>query len=383
MSLQSIPGGIFPIGPSVTSTPQDNISMPDFGLGATLQTAIFIGRVVTSDGGSHTIDTTGSSSLGFRTGFVSVTNVGSIIDVGLAPVDTSNGPPARASNTAGAVNFDVKATLIGGATGLTSDTWQTCVPTSGSKTVANGDLIAFVVAMTVRGGSDLLRVAVESTVNVITNPTVTKYDGSFTRQNFNLPICMITFSDGTIGWIEGGDNVKTFTTRTWNSGSATKEYGQLYQLPFPWRIGGAYGVAAIGNDTDVVLYSDPLGTPVAEKTLTIDANTLGTSSAGLFYDRFSSSYDVAANQPIGIVYKPGASNIATYFKTIANAALRVADPWGTTGYGISRASGAFANANSSLDHYYIGLLASAFEGGSVSTVHPRSGLQAISEGMSR
>jgi hypothetical protein len=41
----------------------------------------------------------------------------------------------------------------------------------------------------------------------------------------------------------------------------------------------------------------------------------------------------------------------------------VADTWGVDGYGISRASGAFSNANSSLDHYYIGLIIGAFDDG--------------------
>jgi hypothetical protein len=63
------------------------------------------------------------------------------------------------------------------------------------------------------------------------------------------------------------------------------------------------------------------------------------------------------------VFKPGGSNVSAYFKTLANSAHRIADMWGTSGYGISRASGAFSDANSSLDHYYIGLLVGAFDSG--------------------
>lgn len=80
------------------------------------------------------------------------------------------------------------------------------------------------------------------------------------------------------------------------------------------------------------------------------------------YEFFSSPYTVAANQPIGAVLRPGDSNISTDFKTLNSATHRITDPWGTTGYGISRASGAFANANSSLDHYFVGLIVSAFNG---------------------
>jgi hypothetical protein len=61
------------------------------------------------------------------------------------------------------------------------------------------------------------------------------------------------------------------------------------------------------------------------------------------------------------VLKPGGTKITAYYKTLGAAGHRATDPWGTAGYGISRASGAFANANSSLDHYYIGLLVSALD----------------------
>jgi hypothetical protein len=98
----------------------------------------------------------------------------------------------------------------------------------------------------------------------------------------------------------------------------------------------------------------------------IDANTISSAAARRIEVLFPSPYTTTIDQLIGAVFKPGAANLTTYYKVLNAAGDRVADPWGTSGYGISRASGAFANANSSLEHYYIGLLVGGFEAGGVS-----------------
>lgn len=361
MALQSITGGFVPIGPRIVSSPSAGFN--SISLTAANQAVIYIGRIVTADGGSHTIDTTGSSSIGWRSETTTFASGSTSVSVGLAAVDTSNGPPARAVNSSSVITFDVAAVFAGGGGGINLG-WQTSVPTTGSKTIANGDLVAFAVQMTARGGTDGAIVSFPQTLSTtnLSRPSVSTFTGSYIARG-GLPDCVITFSDGTLGWFEGSDVFSTVTARAFNSGSATKEYGQLYQLPFPVKVCGIYGYATIGADTDVVLYSDPLGTPVAQKTASIDANTLETGSAAPFQEFFSSPYSVLANTPIAAVLKPGASSITAFYKTLASAGHRVADPWGTSGYGVSRASGAFSNANSSLDHYYIGLLISAFDDG--------------------
>ena len=153
-------------------------------------------------------------------------------------------------------------------------------------------------------------------------------------------------------------------TRTWNSGSATKEYGQLFRLPFPLTIYGIYGWMSLNADCSIVLYSSPLaGSPVAEQTLLLDANTAQSAQSRRFVEFFPSAYSYAANTDIAAVFKPGASSVSSYYKNLNAANLRVTDAWGTSGYGISRASGAFADANSSRDHYYIGLVVGGFDAG--------------------
>ena len=361
MAWAALPGAPFGlIGPAIHIASSLPI-ITSGSIDATNEAAIFIGHAVTSDGASHTIDTTGSSSLGWRAGAVTFANGGTTVVVGLAAVDTAAGPPGRAANATNVITFDVAASFTGGGGGITSNAWHTSAPTTGTKTIANGDLIAFAVQMTARGGADSVQVSYQSNDLAIHRPLVTLYTGGSYAASAGLPNALITFSDGATGWFHASDVASLFTGRVWNSGSATKEYGQLYKLPFPIKVYGFYGNADIDGDCDFILYSDPLGTPVAEKTVSFDANTRTATTGRRFFVEFDAPYFVDAYENIGAVFKPGATNVTAYYKTLASATHRVVDPWGTSGYGISRASGAFADANSSLDHYYIGLIVGAFQ----------------------
>lgn len=366
MALVALPGGFaapFGIGQFgiFASVPQtSNIATLD----AANEAIILIGDVVTSDGASHTIDTTGSSSLQWRTGSVTFANAATTVVVGLGDVDTATGPPARAANATDVITFDVLCSMTGGGGGVTANAWQTNVPTSGTKTIANGNRLAFSIQMTARGGADsLIGVGVSALGNAMQSPLITTFLGGVYAVHAASPAAFIVFSDGAFGWFYTTDVMSGIAARTFNSGSATKEYGQLYSLPFPARISGLYGWIDPDADCDIVLYSDPLGTPVAQKTVSIDVNVTAVASGRKFNLPFPAAYDLAANTPIAAVFKPGGSNISAYFKTLGSATHRVTDSGGTSSYGVSRASGAFADANSSLDHYYIGLLLRAFDDG--------------------
>ena len=370
MALVALPGTPFvPIGPGLAA-PSSAAPGGSSQLANTVGGAVIcIGHVVTSDGGSHTINTTGSSSLGWRAGTTTFASASTTVKVGLAAVDTAAGPPGRAVNVADVITFDVSKSLIGGGGGITTGAWQTHVPDTGSKVIANGDLVAFCVQMTARGGTDSVAVGCLSTAAHLI-PSVTTYASPSYSAVSSVPDVIIAFSDGAIGFFYLGEVYNTISNTLWHSGSTNAEYGQLFNLPFPMKIYGIYGwlnLSAGNADTEVVLYSAPLsGTPVAEQTKMLDANTILRTGATRFVALFNSPYAYNANTDIAAVFKPGSTSIIAYYKTLANAAHRIADVFGTSGYGISRltgATGAFANANSDLDHYYIGLLAGAFDAG--------------------
>jgi hypothetical protein len=240
------------------------------------------------------------------------------------------------------------------------------VPDAGTKTIANGDLVAFVVQMVTRGGADSVTVQRESiNTNSASLPFVTTFLGGAYADAVALPNAVITFSDGARGYFFGGYVATTGSaTVNANSGTSLKEAGNLLQFPFPVRAYGIYGAWSIPVDASVALYSDPLGTPVAEKTISYDANAISaTSSANQFFGLFPAPYDIPANTPVVVAVKGGATNTAMLYKTFNAALHQESEPLGQNCYAVTRNAAAFAAQNSSKDRATIGLLIGAFDGG--------------------
>jgi hypothetical protein len=335
-------------------------------IAATNDAVMMIGKVHWEDGGSHTIDTTGSSSIQWRTGTATFANAGTTVKVGVSAVDATNGPPVRAVNSSNLITFDVAAVFTGGGGGITASAWQTSVPTTGSKTIANGDLVAVSMQMTVKAGSDSVNVSATNMQISSMQPTLSTI--TFTSSYSNtlaVPNCVLVASDGTRGYIFGGFIASSLTSQSWSNTSAKVEYGNILRFPFPTR---AYGIIGGGNlavDTNLILYGTPLGTPSALATIAAKAVQVGQqASTNDFRSMFASPVDLSANTDYGIIAAPqSASNTTMIYKSYNDANHQNSDWLGTDCYAINRASGAFASQNSNKDRFAIGLLVGAFDGG--------------------
>lgn len=347
-------------GPQRQLTPYATAGTSD-ALDAANEAVITYGDIITEDGASHTIDTTGSSSLGMRIGASTVfANAGTTVKVGLAALDLATGPPTRAANAADVITFDVSRSMTGGGGGIVTNSWCDFVPTAGTKTIANGDPVAFCMQMTARAGADLVNVTNAVNTTPMNYPGVTGFLGAAYGDRTKTPGMRITFSDGVRGYFAGGQVISTATTITWNSGSATTEYGNVMRFPFPVR---AYGIAAanlaIAANLDLILYSDPLGTPVAQKTVSVDGNAVSFATLGLIERLFPAPYDIPANTWVAAIVKPTTTtNITHPHYTYSVSGDQDSVP--AEGYAVNRASGAFAAQNSNKDRFSIGLLIGAF-----------------------
>ena len=327
---------------------------------ATNEALITIGHIWTSDGGTHTIDTTGSSGLGWRTNNILFGNAGTTVKVGLATVDTANGPPGRAVNVGGVITFNTSRSLIGGTGGIADNLWNEPTPDTGTMTIANGDLVAFCIQMTARGGTDIINVGgIPQAYANVGFPCVTSYLSSAYANTTFLPNCRIQFRDGARGYFAGsalqnGD----LATYTWNSGSANKEYGNALTLPFPARISGLVAYGILGGPTDFVLYSNPFVTPVAERTISMSHRALAVGTAGALQMLFPTPYDAQANQPLVLAMKPGATSNSMFSRLVPLAVDQDGDSGGETCFGVGRASGAFSSL--AFDRLTIGALVQAF-----------------------
>ncbi len=374
MAVQNVPGYPFMYAGAVGKQGLPTVT----ALGSTtLVTAkdsvAMIGRIYTSDGGSHTIDTTGSSSFGWRTGTSTFANGSTTVTVGIATPDAATGPVGRATNVSDAITFGGARVTFTAPTGITSAAWQTSVPTAGTSTIANGDEIAFCVQLVTKGGADQVLVSCPGLQITQSYPMVSTFlaaGGSVYASASQAPNVVITFSDGAKGYFVGGQVASIGSTATtWNNASAQKEYGNILQFPFPTKIFGVYATITGTADFDLNIYSDPLHAgagPTNVGSVSFDVNKLSTAAIGMIQANFATPYSLAAATNIAVVARPtSASNIVMAYQTFASSADQGA--WQGTGYAVSRgtvaAGTAFADTNSSKDRYAIGLLLGGFDDG--------------------
>lgn len=296
-----------------------NPTHPSSTLNATGETCYCVGNIVLENplSSSKTISSAGGGSIVWLANAVTFSNGSSTFKVGIQDVSTASSP-AQGDGT-----FDVEASFTGGGGGITGGAINTSVMTSGTKTIANGDLVAITFAMTARGGTDSVNVAhyhEDLTLGLCRMPVVTNNTtGSVARVSTALPICYILFDDGTIGWIFGSYFVTTaISTLNYNSGSATAdEYGNLLYNPFTFyatAIAAFSTFASTSADAELLLYSTPLGTPVVERTVTIDATQLGgaTGTAKTVY-MLPTPFLLKANTEYGITLRPTTANNVTLY----------------------------------------------------------------------
>lgn len=340
-------------------------------LDASLEAIIMYGQIFNSDGGTHTIDTSGSSKMGFLTGASLVfANHGTALKFGLADMELGTGPAARAKNVTDTITFDVSKQWLGDdAHGMASSTWHEAAPDAGAKTIAHGDFVAFAVQMVTRGGAtDLINVACGGTGTAPNRPGITNFTGGAYAAGTVTPNCFIKYSDGATGIFIGSYIFSTAgTTTNFNSGSSPNERGNLFVPTVPLKIVGIWcpGVNPAA-DFDVVLYSDPLGTPSAQKTISVDANAVGSANVNRNLSvLFPAAYSNAANAPVAAIIKPGGSNAGVTHVGMFAAEHNLCRNMGTNCYAVNRSggSGAFAAQNSNKDIYNISLLVDQFDDG--------------------
>lgn len=225
-----------------------------------------------------------SSIISFFTNNVTYANASSVVRVGIQDVATAAGPPAQPDGT-----WDVykDCTTATGEMSSASDFVQVNVTmNTGSKSIAQGDLIAVVFDMTGRGGSDSVTIQhILGAQGYVTRPVVNTYVGAAWGNLGNsltpYPNVLIQADDGTLGIIKGGYFIKYNGVYQWVSTSTPDEYGLIFQVPFRCAVDSfvaAIGGSAAGADYIMRLYSSPLGSPAVLASVQVDGAQMGGNS---------------------------------------------------------------------------------------------------------
>lgn len=290
------------LGNSITST-----------MDAVGESVTYIGKCYLEGGsGSKTISSSGGKIL-WRTGsLITFANAATNFRIGIQDVAATGLEDGT---------FDVYADLTS-SSGIVGTTHYETAMTSGSKTITHGDIIAISFEMTARGGSDSVsqfgRAVQYSAATTLNFPYYTTDTGSGpTRTNTGALGAVILFDDGSLGWIDQAYYIpfSATSTITYGLNSSPDEYAAVFKLPYKCSISGGWfqlGDIASTDTFEVILYSSPDTSPVAQRTSTIDPNLTGSTTTTTRYSYlFSSSYTLSANTWYGISMRPTSANTLT------------------------------------------------------------------------
>lgn len=274
-----------------------------------------IGQIEFQDGitASKTCSAAGGGKIALRINAVTAfANASTFVRVGLQDVDTV---------TTGLEDgtFDVYAEYQGGTDTLTASTWQTFTMESGSKTLALGDIVAIVIEMTARGGADSIGVrtgTVDPYINVGDGFPYGSTDVGTLAKGSAILLAAIQFDDGTVGWIRGGPPVPvvTSTSQTFNSTTSPDEYIGTFVPTVPLQIRGIgmmTGGIGAGETPDLILYSDPFGSPSAIETFSLNSILWSTGTAGFTSRQLSSVQTLTVGTAYGIALKANQNTTIT------------------------------------------------------------------------
>jgi hypothetical protein len=360
MTLVAIPGpGLWvPFSPIALAASTSRGLIDSLTLDADEEEAQQIATVTIDGGGSKTFGTAGSSIAWLPGGGITFA-AGSTVRVGVkqaAAIDTANGPPARAA--IGAAAFDVYKDVVGGTDTLTSTTWRTDAMAAGTPfTVTDGDLLAVCWHLDVASGTPSVKV--RGMAAAITFPMATLVtSGPTYTATTGLPNVILTFDDGTIGWLEPTVVFAVGDTPGAGIGN-TNIHGNIMRFPFPCAVDMvATTINTVANTADfaVDLYRTPLGTPVQMATTTFDANVTVLIGSRVAYKRFAVPQVLEADTDyaLGLRQTQGVSNVNFFYYEVANTAHWKANTFGPNIYAAhSTAGGTFAVQQSGRRRYLI------------------------------
>lgn len=371
MSYITIPGGslLFPqamIVQALRGNTADrglDVAASAFTTDATDEKYAMMGRVHI-DGRPSAAKTISSSGgkIHFRTGAVTWATSGTTLRIGIQDLDNTTGPNGTPDGT-----FDVYDDIVQGTDSLSANTWTTITMSSGTKSIAHGDLIAVVFDLTTRNGSDSVAYSALNQTQA-NHPLCRGYTTSWQNPINGLPLVVIEFDDGTLATILGSLPFITYTLELFSDSTNPDERGLIFQVPFACQVEGCvlspiyFGTGA-NSDCDITLYETPLGTPNALATKSILAENMNTTESAFFL-LFSSPAYLKSNTDYCLAIKAtGASNVGLRVCTLPSAASRCFIDGGTNLRKGTRNNGSGAFSEDTTNLYVMGVLISAVDAG--------------------
>lgn len=362
--------------PMISAAPGSNIqSASNITLDNNGESRSLSGPIRIVGGGTKTLSAAGGGKIWWRTSGSTFSDAGTEIRVGLQDTQ-SNG---REDGT-----FDVYGSLVGGTDSIPVNSQQATTMTSGTKTLADGDIASIVIEMVTRGGSDSVAVAgVNAYPAGSAAPQGALYPfgandtGGGPTNAINTMLVIIQFDDGTFGYVDGlmgllpAFSSVAEQSQSYSDSSNPDEYAAAFQVPFRCKVSGlSFFVNSLNfnENFDVKLYSDPFGAPSAIMTKSVNPVASGINNGS------RSPYHALISE---ITLEPGTWYAASLRATSTNAfsfayidlgsgnaAMKTLLPFGSNVKFVARNadSGAFSEVDSTYVPRF-GILISALDDG--------------------
>lgn len=272
---------------------------------------------------SYTLDATGEKAafvlaapktgsirkLSFRTNTVTTPTD---TDLRLESVSATTGNP---SGTLFGTNTNVTVA----SASITANSWITGTLTADAS-VTKGELVAIVIAPS---GSPNYTVAIASVINLAERlPYPALYTTSWAKNSASAGcVCAFEYSDGSYAFTPWVFPYSAFTTHSSISTSSTPdEIALKFKMAAPVRVCGAWLLADLDGNADIVLYDSDGST--ALQTVSLDKDQRAVTSAGMLYITFPASQSLSANTYYRLAYKPSTvTGGAVYSGDVASAAI--------------------------------------------------------------
>lgn len=273
----------------------------------------YIGKVYLEAGsGSKTISAAGGGRIMWQAGTVTFNDSGTTLRVGINDVGATGVEDGT---------HDVYKDLVGGTDVITASSPHFATMGTGTKTLNHGDVIAIVIEMVSRGGSDTVQANGSSPNGGFFGQGLFPYrandTGAGPTKTAVGPVgAAIEFDDGTLGWIDPFCPIPSnaTTTITFGSSSTPDEYAAVFKLPFKFTARAAIfnlGFIASTDTFDIVVYSDPEGTPAVVQTITVNPALVGAtgySSAYFHITQFTTPITFNPDTWYAVAVRPTSTN---------------------------------------------------------------------------
>lgn len=252
-------------------------------LNALNESAAFIGHIKLIDGatGTKTLDNSGSSKIEIRLGSVVFTAVGTTLRVGFQGIDNTTGIPIRPDGA-----WSAYRDFVAGSDSIASNTVLDIVPSAGTISLADGDRVCIVFELTAYAGASSITISTSSAdfgtgASSASCPiAVNNTTGAWALTSGLSPI-LLTFSDGSQAIIDGLPYPGSLASISYDSSSSPNEHACIFQVPFDTKVDAIWTYRRstdADSDSELKLYSDPLGTPVLLASVLIPAEDTGLAS---------------------------------------------------------------------------------------------------------